>query len=67
MYVLADLLVELKAKSTSSDFQTEIIFPGDLEGRETNISDYLYYLYNGQTASYNLVSQLLNIVKKSEI
>ncbi len=50
MYVLADLLSELKAKSGSSSFQTKVIFPGDIEGRKSNISDYLYYLYNGQTA-----------------
>ena len=50
MYVLSDLLVELKAKSDHLDFQTKVIFPGDLQGRESNISDYLYYLYNGQTA-----------------
>lgn len=50
MYVLADLLVELRAKSRADDFQTEVVFPGDLDGRESNVSDYLYYLYNGQTS-----------------
>ncbi len=47
MYVLADLLVELKEKKSRGLIDAEIVFPSDDSG-ETNISDFIYYLYNGQ-------------------
>ena len=47
MYVLADLLKELKGKKAAGKIDPEIKFPNSITG-ETNISDYIYYMYNGQ-------------------
>ena len=64
MYVLADLLAELKAKSGGENFKTEIIYPGDLQGRPSNIRDYIYYLYNGEGAQLASGAATLEYSKK---
>ena len=46
MYVLASMYKDLKRKSEAGEIDAEIIFPG-VGSEPTNISDYLYYMYNG--------------------
>ena len=46
MYVLIDNYKQMKQMQHKGELYSHIILPGSNEGK-TNISDYIYYLYNG--------------------
>ena len=50
MHVLINLYAELKQMDRSNKLNVPIVYPND-GNREPNISEYLYYLYNGDKAS----------------
>jgi len=50
MHVLINLYNELKRMQDKGELKSEVIFPGSTEGK-SNISEYIYYLYNGDKGS----------------